>query len=210
MSAQVEAANRLYAALASNYDDETRYITGIRKRAIDALKLMPGETVLDCGCGTGWCLPSLSKAVGPQGRVIGFEPSPDMLAIARARARDRSLSNVQLQHACGESAQISTAPDAILFSYTHDLLQSRASLAHIFAQAKPGTRIVAASTQLFPRWFFPGNWYLRHTHRATITNFESFDRPWTLLAEYCDNVLVRPQVPGSRYIFTGRSRANRR
>ena len=63
----VEAANRLYAALASKYDDETRYITGIRKLAIDALALKPGETVLDCGCGTGWCLPSLSFAVGPQG-----------------------------------------------------------------------------------------------------------------------------------------------
>lgn len=203
MSAQVEAANRLYAALASKYDDETRYITGIRKLAIDALALKPGETVLDCGCGTGWCLPSLSSAVGPQGRVIGFEPSPDMLAIARSRARERALGNVHLQLACGETAQISPAPDAILFSYTHDLLQSRKSLTHIFAQAKPGTRIVAASTQLFPRWFFPGNWYLRHTHRATITNFESFDRPWRHLPAFCQTWSARTTIPGSRYLLTG-------
>ncbi|MBL8513290.1 MAG: methyltransferase domain-containing protein [Betaproteobacteria bacterium] len=206
MSAQIEAANKLYAALASNYDDETRYITGIRKLAINALALRPGETVLDCGCGTGWCLPALSSAVGPQGRVLGFEPSPDMLAIARARVSDRAMGNVQLQHACGETANLANAPDAILFSYTHDLLQSRASLAHIFAQAKSGTRIVAASTQLFPRWFFPGNWYLRHTHRATITNFESFDRPWRHLPEFCAQWSVRTTIPGSRYLFCGQLR----
>ena len=42
MSAQVADASRLYAAIAPTYDDETKYITGIRKRAIDALRLQPG------------------------------------------------------------------------------------------------------------------------------------------------------------------------
>ena len=94
-------------------------------------------------------------------------------------------------------------PDAILFSYTHDLIRSRASLEHIFRQAQPSTRIVACSTKLFPKWFVPGNWYLRHTHRVTITNFESFDRPWTLLAELCAQYKVRVTVPGSCYLFEG-------
>ncbi len=206
MSAQVDAANRLYAALAPVYDDETRYITGIRRLAIDALDLKAGETVLDCGCGTGWCLPALSGAVGPAGHVLAFEPSPEMLAIARQRVLDHSLGNVSLQHACGATAKTDPPPDAILFSYTHDLLQSPESLAHLFAQARTGTRVVAASTQLFPRWFFPGNWYLRHTHRMTITNFESFDRPWRHLPRFCQSWTVRTTVPGSRYLFSGRLR----
>ncbi len=203
MSAQVDAAIRLYAALAPTYDEETRYITGIRRQAIEALQLSAGETVLDCGCGTGWCLPALSRAVGTAGRVLGFEPSPDMLSIARHRVGQAALSNVSLQHACGETAVLEFAPDAILFSYTHDLLQSRDSLAHIFKQAKSGARIVAASTQLFPRWFFPGNWYLRRTHRMTITNFESFDKPWRNLPDFCRAWSVRTTLPGSRYVFTG-------
>ena len=96
------------------------------------------------------------------------------------------------------------APDAILFSYTHDLIRSRAALENIFRQAKSGTRIVAASTKLFPKWFVVGNWYLRKTHQLTITNFDSFDRPWTLLAELTAACSVRTTLPGSRYLFEGR------
>jgi SAM-dependent methyltransferase len=200
---QVEHANRLYAELAAKYDDETRYITGIRLIAIEALALAAGETVLDAGCGTGWCLPRLSNGVGPTGAVLGFEPSPDMLCIAQSRVERMNLRNVRLHQACGASARLERPPDAILFSYTHDLLQSRDSLAHLFSQARRGTRIVAASTKLFPRWFPLGNWYLRHTHRETITNFDGFDRPWRHLPEFCASWQVRTTAPGSRYLFTG-------
>ena len=204
MSEQLAESKRLYAALAPTYDAETKYITGIRKRAIDALHLQPGETVLDAGCGTGWCLPALSSSVGENGSVIGFEPSLDMLELARARASRQLLGNVKLLHASGETVTLDRAPDAILFSYTHDLIRSRASLENIFRQAKSGTRVVAASTKLFPKWFFVGNWYLRKTHQMTIANFDGFERPWTLLAELCGCHSVRTTVPGSRYLFEGR------
>lgn len=204
MSAQVTEAIKLYEKLAHQYDTETRYINGIRKDAIAALNLHAGETVLDAGCGTGWCIPALAYAVTRSGRVLGFEPSPEMLAIAHARVKEHGFSHVTLQHACGENATLPAAPDAVLFSYTHDLIRSRASLQNLFKQCKPGTRIVAASTKLFPRWFFVGNWYLRRTHQMTITNFESFDAPWTRLAEFCEDVKVKSKIPGSRYVFTGR------
>lgn len=203
MSAQVMQAIKLYAALAPTYDDETRFITGIRQQAIEALNLQPGETVLDAGCGTGWCIPMLAEKVGAKGAVIGFEPTPEMLGIARQRALEKGLSQTTLQHACGETAVLTAPPDAILFSYTHDLIRSRVSLENLFRQAKPGTRIVAAGTKLFPAWFFIGNWYLRYTHRVTITNFDSFDKPWTLLAEFCSEQNIKITVPGSRYIFSG-------
>ncbi|MEO8102360.1 MAG: methyltransferase domain-containing protein [Betaproteobacteria bacterium] len=203
MSDQLEEARRLYAALAPAYDNETRFITGIRKQAIEALNLKPGEIVLDAGCGTGWCLPVLSEKVGTSGRVIGFEPSSDMLALAEARVARRGLANTQLLNAGGDTVLLESPPDAILFSYTHDLIRSRSALKHIFDQSRPGTRVIAASTKLFPPWFFIGNWYLRHTHRATITNFDGFDRPWTVLAEFCPQHTVNVTVPGSRYIFRG-------
>ncbi len=204
MSQQLEEAKRLYAAIAPTYDADTKFITGIRKRAITALHLQPGETVLDAGCGTGWCLPMLATLVGENGYVMGFEPSPDMLDIARARASRQRLTNVALQQACGEMVVLDRPPDAILFSYTHDLIRSRSALENIFRQAKPGTRIVAVSTKFFPKWFFIGNWYLRYTHRVTITNFDGFDRPWTLLATLCREHSVRTTTPGSRYLFEGR------
>jgi demethylmenaquinone methyltransferase/2-methoxy-6-polyprenyl-1,4-benzoquinol methylase len=203
LNEQLDAARKLYASLAPRYDAETRFITGIRRQAIDALHLQPGETVLDAGCGTGWCLPYLAKKVGPLGKVIGFEPSSEMLALAQARVKHSALENTRLKCAAGTSVKLDARPDAILFSYTHDLIRDRAALENIFAQARSGTRIVAASTKLFPLWFFIGNWYLRRTHRYTITNFDSFEAPWTLLAEFCKRHNVRTTVPGSRYIFAG-------
>lgn len=203
MSSQVDHARLLYAELAANYDHETRFITGIRRQAITALKLQPGETVLDAGCGTGWCLPSLSGQVGARGKVLGFEPSPHMLAVAHERSRRLPLANVELVEACGDDVVLSRPPDAVLFSYTHDLLQSQRSLEHILQQARSGARVVAVGTKLFPKWFAPGNWYLRHTHRMTITNFSDFDAPWRKLSLLCAHYQVRTTVPGSRYLFTG-------
>ena len=204
MKEQELDSERQYAALAGTYDLKTRFIAGIRQRAIAALRLQPGETVLDAGCGTGWCLPMLSFGVQQGGHVIGFEASPDMLALAHVRVVNQNLANVELLKSLGETVVLGRAPDAILFSYTHDLIRSRASLKNIFCQAKSGTRIVAVSTKLFPKWFFVGNWYLRKTHQLTITNFDGFDRPWTLLAELTAAYSVRTTLPGSRYLFAGR------
>lgn len=46
-----------------------------------------GRTVLDLGCGTGFYLPRLAERVGPSGAIIGVEPHPDLLALARQRTR---------------------------------------------------------------------------------------------------------------------------
>ena len=54
----------------------------------------PEEVLLDVGCGTGVNAHALSKLVGPAGRIIGIDPSPAMLAIARQKA---SAPNVEYQ-----------------------------------------------------------------------------------------------------------------
>jgi arsenite methyltransferase len=45
-----------------------------------------GETVLDLGSGSGKACFIASQVVGPEGRVIGVDLNPDMLALARAHA----------------------------------------------------------------------------------------------------------------------------
>jgi arsenite methyltransferase len=44
---------------------------------------LEGATVLDLGCGSGRDVYVLSKLVGPRGRVIGLDMTPEQLAVAR-------------------------------------------------------------------------------------------------------------------------------
>ena len=196
-----------YRDLAPRYDHYTRRINAIRGRAIDALVLRPGETVLDAGCGTGWCLPRLSQRVGRAGSVIGFDPSPEMLAVARSRLPSGAGGRFFLLEATGQKVRLPRRVDAILFSYTHDLIRSREALENLFAQAQPGARVAATSTKLYARWLFPANWYLRLTHRAYITNFDSFEAPWSLLATMLDDFHVSTGPFTQHYVATGRVRA---
>jgi demethylmenaquinone methyltransferase/2-methoxy-6-polyprenyl-1,4-benzoquinol methylase len=206
MAADLERAVEHYRTLAPRYDHYTRRINAIRLRTIEALGLKAGDVVVDAGCGTGWCLPRLAAAVGPTGRVLAFDPSPDMLHQARRRMPGGGAA-LELVQATGEDVRLPARANAVLFSYTHDLIRSRRALANLFGQAAPGARVAATSTKLYAPWLAPANWYLRYTHRAYITNFESFEAPWSLLAELLDGFHVETAGWTQHYVATGTVRA---
>ncbi|MEU0960783.1 class I SAM-dependent methyltransferase [Micromonospora aurantiaca (nom. illeg.)] len=71
-----------------------RHRRGYPPEVLDALaaafRLDADDTVLDLGCGTGQLSIPLADRVGA---VIGMDPEPDMLAIARRTAVDRGTAN---------------------------------------------------------------------------------------------------------------------
>jgi demethylmenaquinone methyltransferase/2-methoxy-6-polyprenyl-1,4-benzoquinol methylase len=68
----------------------------LRRKAVAALNLKPGDTVLDLACGTGKNFPLLQAAIGPAGRIIGFDFTPEMLAVAEERVARQGWNNVTL------------------------------------------------------------------------------------------------------------------
>ena len=74
-----------YRLLARPYDHATRRINRVRLDAIDALGLRPGEVALDVGCGTGFSFAPILERIGPQAFLLAFDPSPDLLEVARSR-----------------------------------------------------------------------------------------------------------------------------
>lgn len=62
---------------------------------VASLGVKRGSTVIDLGTGTGNLLAALSRAVGPEGRVIAEDIHADFLQRARERAGEAKLTNVQ-------------------------------------------------------------------------------------------------------------------
>jgi ubiquinone/menaquinone biosynthesis C-methylase UbiE len=176
----------------------------LRERTIAALELRSGDAVLDVACGTGLSFPMLAAAVGSTGRVAGIELSPDMARLAKDRIARRGWRNVRLIEAAAEHASLGGPFDAVLFNFTHDVLQSPAALAHIFAATKPGARVAVSGSKLFPWWLAPANALVRRINAPYVTTFAGLDRPWRLLANYVPDLRVRAALWGAGYLAYGR------
>lgn len=59
--------------------------------------IRPGETVLDLGSGAGFDAFLAASAVGPQGRVIGVDMTPEMLTKAWANAAKAAYDQVEFR-----------------------------------------------------------------------------------------------------------------
>ena len=194
-----------YRAVAAQYDHATRLINGVRRDAVAALKLEPGETVMDVGCGSGFSFAPIMDAIGPTGRLLAFDHSPDLLAIARSRIAEAGWRNVTLLESTAEVVNFDAKASALLFSYVHDVMQSGAALDNLLRQAAPGARVAICGTKLWPWWGLPVNLYLYVTHRRYITNRnENFGRPWTKIEKRLKDFEVKVRwPPGWRYVATG-------
>jgi len=66
------------------------------ERVIEALGVGPGERVAEIGAGSGYWLPWLSDAVGPEGRVFAVEVESDLVEALRERVDQEELDNVEV------------------------------------------------------------------------------------------------------------------
>jgi ubiquinone/menaquinone biosynthesis C-methylase UbiE len=155
-----------------------------RRRAVSALGLKPGDTVLEIGAGTGRNFPYLLDAVGPSGTVIGVDASKGMLAEARKLIVRRGWSNVQLLHQDATQLQVNREVDAVLFSLSYSALpEPRPALARGWDRLRPNGRVVVMDMGLtHSRW---------HRLLAPIARLlvklgpgDAYSDPWSDLAVY--------------------------
>ena len=90
---------------------------GQRRRAVQALGLRPGASVVDIACGTGLNFPLIQEAIGADGRIVGVDLTDAMLARAEARVEAQGWTNVTLVQADAAAFEFPSEVDAILSTY---------------------------------------------------------------------------------------------
>jgi arsenite methyltransferase len=194
-----------YAKKAKLYDGTAHRTDWIRGKTIELLELDEGQTVLDVGCGSGLSFELLRRGVGKTGKTVGFDQSPDMLALAQRLVKQKGWGNVFTQYGFGESIHFETQFDAYLFHYTHDILQSPDAVENLLRFAKPNARIAIAGMKKFPIWLEPLNVYAFFKNFAWNGNGSGLRRPWRHIQERTDFTFVRATQVGMGYIATART-----
>ncbi|MGH1352113.1 MAG: methyltransferase domain-containing protein [Methyloligellaceae bacterium] len=91
---------------------------------LDALSPKAGETIADLGCGPGFMTMELSRAVGPDGKVIGIDPAADMRKTASERCAGRDNVRIEsgtvLELPLSDSS-IDKAVSVQVFEYVDDI-----------------------------------------------------------------------------------------
>lgn len=105
--------------------------------------LKPGEVVLDLGSGGGLDVFLAAKAVGPTGKAIGIDMTPDMLSLARTNAEKGDYTNVEFLEGRIESLPLpNQSVDIIISNCVINLSNDKPSVfKEMYRVLKPGGRI---------------------------------------------------------------------
>ncbi len=127
-----------------------------RLRAVRALGLRAGDSVVDIACGTGLNFSLIEQLIGPKGRIVGVDLTDAMLAQAEQRVEANGWSNISLVQADAAEFDFPTGVDAILSTYAlSHVPECRDVIAHGAAALSRGGGWVVLDLKVpagAPRW----------------------------------------------------------
>jgi ubiquinone/menaquinone biosynthesis C-methylase UbiE len=122
-------------------------VGSLNTRLVELTGAAAGDHAVDIGCGPGQLVRALADRVGPDGHVIGIDPSQEMIDYASGRV---GSSNCRFEVGAAQSL---TLPDASVDVVTSTFVmhhipekQRVAALEQMFRVLRPGGRLLLADT----------------------------------------------------------------
>jgi ubiquinone/menaquinone biosynthesis C-methylase UbiE len=196
-----------YNAAADFYDSPPlsfwNYFGG---QTIQLLSLPPGSSVLDVCCGTGASALSAARLVGPRGKVIGVDLAKELLELARAKAAQQHLGNIQFE--LGDMLSLrfpSESFDAVLCVFGIFFVPDmQMAVRELWRCVRPGGQL--AVTTWGPNLFEPANnAFWRSIQNVQADLYKGFN-PWDRINDPVDlkKILKEGGVESAKVIAENR------
>ena len=212
MEISKQAVEAAYQKQAKHYDAAMKLykLAGLRMdeyraRVVALLRLKRGDSVVDLGCGTGLSFPLLTRAIGPEGRLIGVDISAAMLARADERTKRSGWTNVHLVQAELAVYELPQGVDAALSTGVLGYVPERAQvLEKIARRLRPGGRVVIMDGKRpdrWPRWLF--RLFVTCSGPYGVTEAYFDNQTWKAVERYFHDTTFEEMYGGLMYISAG-------
>ncbi len=135
---------------AAHYDQVLvpAYLGPAAQAVVERACPVPGEAVLDIGCGTGAAARAARRAVGPRARVVGVDVNRFMLDVARAGGIDAEFREGDARRLPFRDHSFDVALCANTLQFVPERVRAAAQMARVL---RPGGRVSVGSWEVIDR-----------------------------------------------------------
>ena len=179
-----QKAATTYDAASDSYDHPANvFWERYGRRTVERLRLRSGARVLDACCGSGSSAIAAAEIVGPTGFVLGVDLAQKLLDLARAKAAQRKLTNIDFRKGDILDLKLSSASfDTVVCVFGIFFIPDmQAAIKELWRYVRPGGKL--AITTWGPRFFEPATTAFWDSVRSVRPELYKGFNPWDRISE---------------------------